>query len=160
MDQVLQVNVVTATFVLGSLIPLVVGLITKQWASSWVKAAANVLLSVAGGILAVVVQTKGSISIAELVNGVFITLTTGNILHVAVYKPLGLSEAVQNVAPALGIGESPDPAPFTPASETAPTGSFTVLGEVGAPHPALEQTEQSPSALLKKETKPPATKIK
>lgn len=156
MEQVLQVDVATVTFILGSLVPLAVGLIFKKYASSAVKTVGNVVLSVAAGVLAVIVQAKGSITVGQLLTGVYQVLLTGNILHLAVFKPLGITEKVQNLAPQAGIGSVAGTPEYPPTGDIpAPTGTFTVLGDAVDPVPlGLEGVAEAPIASNHRDTAP------
>src|SRR3954468_10440330 len=103
MEHVLQVDVASVSLILGAIVPFLVGLVTKKWASSGVKAVCNVVLSVAAGVLACIVQANGAVTLGQVTPAAFEALTASGVLYVSVYKPMGLTQKVQNLAPGVGL---------------------------------------------------------
>lgn len=105
MEKVLEVDVTTITFITGSIIPLVVGMLTKLKASSVVKAGVNIALSVVSGVCAVLIAHDGRLTWQTLVTGVFTTLVSSGLTYNNIWKPLGVAAKVQKLAPEAGIGK-------------------------------------------------------
>lgn len=86
----------------GTIVPLLVGLITKLDASAGIKAILNLGLTALGAALA----TSNQIGFAWkpfVVNfGVAWAISVGT--YYGFYKPTGTAETVANIAPEVGIG--------------------------------------------------------
>lgn len=141
MEHVLQVDVASVSLILGAIVPFLVGLVTKKWASSGVKAAANVVLSVAAGVLACIVQANGAVTLGQVTTAAFEALTASGVLYVSVYKPMGLTQKVQNLAPGVGLGKPvvPEPPLSSPSAITQAT--------TAAPSPTVPTTLAEAQAL-------------
>lgn len=109
MEHVLQIDVTVLAFISGTLIPLAVGLLTKLRASSQVKASLNLVLTVVAGLAAAFTQAHGSLSAGQVVTAVVTTYLASGVTYDHLWEPLGVAQAVQKVAPSLGIGAEVQP---------------------------------------------------
>lgn len=105
------IDVATISFVAGTLIPILVALVTRQSASPGIKAAVNLLLSiVAGALSAVVASATGEVATLEV--GSFVTSIgtawiTSIATHYGLLKPTGVTGTagvVQRNTANVGIG--------------------------------------------------------
>lgn len=99
----MDLNVQTLTMI-GWLIPLAVGVITKKWASGAVKAISNLALSAITGGIAVAVQADGHVTLTTWLVNIAVTFIQSIVAYYGLWKPSGVAPAVQNVAPGVGIG--------------------------------------------------------
>lgn len=127
MEKVLEVDVTVITFIMGSIIPLVVGMLTKLKASSAVKAVVNVGLSVVTGVCSVLIAHDGKLTWQTLVSGVFTTLFSSGFTYSHVWKPTGVVEKVQQIAPDSGVGK-PVESVETVEEKLAPGGATLLRG--------------------------------
>lgn len=107
------IDVATLSFLIGTIIPIAVALVTKQTARRGVKAAVNALLSIVAGVLSVYVsEAQGeiaSVDAAAFVTAVGAAWITSIATHYGLLKPTGITGgagAVQRATPQLGIGSS------------------------------------------------------
>lgn len=123
-NSVLQVDIAWVSFVAGSILPLVTGLVTKMDSSSKVKAVVNLVLTVIAGVLAAIIQAKGSITVGQILSAIFITFTGSGASYNHFWKPTGVAQKVQAIAPNTGIGKPIDTtARETPGEHPWPTGA-------------------------------------
>jgi hypothetical protein len=115
------IDVATLSFLIGTIIPIAVALVTKQTASRGIKAAVNALLSIAAGVLSVYVsEAQGeivSIDVAAFVTAVGAAWITSIATHYGLLKPTGITGGegiVQSATPNLGIGSSHSHQPPAP----------------------------------------------
>jgi hypothetical protein len=139
MEHVLQVDVVSVSILLGSVIPFIVGLVTKKYASSAVKVAANVVLCIAGAALATIVQADGAVTLGQLVTSAFAALTSSGVLYTSVYKPAGLTAKVQNIAPSAGLGKPVVPPLASTLVDATPETPVPVSNAITPPGPAARK---------------------
>lgn len=111
MEKVLEVDVTVITFIVGSVIPLIVGFLTKLKASSSVKAMANIVLSIIAGAGSVLIAAEGSITWKNLVTSVFTTLISSGLTYNNIWKPTGVAAKVSNIAPGTGLGAEVEKSP-------------------------------------------------
>lgn len=79
------------TFVIGTVLPMIVALVTNRFADSAVKAGVLVLLSVIGGALAQIQAAGGRFDLVETLTAVFMTFVTAVGLHFGLLKVVGLT---------------------------------------------------------------------
>lgn len=84
-------------------LPIVVGLVTKKVASPSVKSVALLVLSAANALVAQAVDNAGLLTEAALRTGLT-SLVVSIAMYYGVFKPTGVAEAAQNVAPNTGVG--------------------------------------------------------
>ena len=106
-----SVDVATLSFVSGTIIPVLVALVTRQTASPGLKASINFLLSIVAGFLsAFVAEAQGeivSIDVASFVSAVAMAWITSVATHYGLLKPVGVTGttgAIQTAIPG-GIGK-------------------------------------------------------
>lgn len=104
------------TFVVGAVIPLLVGVVTKARASSAVKGLANTFLSLLAGTIVVAIDHGLHVD-AHLGLGMFYAFVSSTVAYKTAWKPTGIAAAIQEATAQLGIGKevtSSPPAPPTP----------------------------------------------
>jgi hypothetical protein len=103
-NQVIQVDVTVLTFALGTVIPLLVGLVTKLTATAQLKSILNLVISVAAGVLAVWIQAGGTITLMMLATAAFTTYMASQVTYHGLWKPTGAVDAISAATPNLGLG--------------------------------------------------------
>lgn len=117
MDAVLMLDVQVLNMIAGSLIPLLVGLVVKMRAPSWLKATTNVALSAVAGGLAVAIAADGKIVLGTWLTSILLTFVTSASAYKGFYEPAGIAEKVQAKTAGFGIGPTfatPAPGPGWP----------------------------------------------
>lgn len=104
MEHALQVDVAVLTFLVGTVVPLVTGLVTKLRSSSRLKAMTNLVLSVLGGVGAWLINAEGKTTVGGLASAIVTTYLASGVSYQNLWKPTGAAQAVQEVAPESGIG--------------------------------------------------------
>jgi len=103
----IQVDVAALTFVAGTLIPVLVALVTKAHASAGVKAVVNALLSAIAGVATVAVAQEGRLDIGHVLVAIGVTWFTSVTTHFGLLKPIcvtGADGAIQQSTRRIGIG--------------------------------------------------------
>lgn len=130
---VLDLDVQTLNLVSGTVIPLLVGLVTKKVAAQGLKAVLNAALSAIAGALSVAIAANGHILLGAVVTSMLTTFIASTAVYYGVWKPTGVAGTVADVAPHFGLGTPP-----LPDMETEDVGDESVEAE---PQPVLEQGE-------------------
>lgn len=95
------------TLILGTLVPLVVGVLTKLNASSAIKSISMIVLN---AIVALITLSQVGDGSAVFTKEGFIAFATGLIASVAAYlgvwKPIGISGAINEKTAGFGIGKA------------------------------------------------------
>ena len=107
----IHLDVSTLQWLVYTVLPFVVDLITKRFADGRVKAGILTLLAAATVLLQEAIQESGDIHIANLIGKFVTALVTAYVTHTYVWKPLLLTGdrgAIQGAVP-VGIGRT-DPA--------------------------------------------------
>lgn len=95
----------TVSLIAGTVIPLVVGLITKLRASAGLKAVVALLLDVVVTVANLLVTRNGHIEVAEFVTFLAVTFLIHVGSYLGLWKPVGGGAAPGSVATAnVGIG--------------------------------------------------------
>lgn len=97
-----QLDPQVGSLLVGTVVPLLVGLLSKSRASSGLKAILNAVLSVLAG--ATVAAATGPVEIKTLVVGAISAWVTSVSTYYGLWKPSGVSTAVSNTAPGTGVG--------------------------------------------------------
>jgi hypothetical protein len=84
-------------------LPIIVGIVTKQLASSQLKSVALLFLSVLGVVVAQAIGGGGVFTSQMIVESV-ITFVIATASYYGVWKPTGVAETVQEKTSAQGIG--------------------------------------------------------
>lgn len=154
MPTVIELDVQTLNLVAGTVIPLLVGFVTKKVASQGLKAVLNALLSALAGAASIAIAASGHIVVGEVITSMITTFIASTAVYYGVWKPTGVAGTVADVAPKFGLGTPP-----LPDMETEDVGHESVEVE---PQPVLEQEEpadagdhQKPKATRKPRAKKP-----
>lgn len=99
----LTLDLATWAFLGGTIVPILVGLVTKLHASSAVKGLVNLVLSAVAGLIATAIATDGVLTKAAVVAG-FMALIASVGTYYGVLKPAGITGAVQRATANKGIG--------------------------------------------------------
>lgn len=103
--EAIQVDLSLLNFVVGFVIPLLVGLITKLRASSGLKASMNLALSVVGGAIVTVIEADGTIEDwKQFLTGIVMTWLISQTSYTGLWKPNGVSAKVQEATANTGLG--------------------------------------------------------
>ena len=89
----------------GTVVPILVGLVTKLNASSAVKGVVNLVLSTIAGLIATAIAGDGVLTQAAVV-AAFLALMTSVATYYGVLKPVGVTGAVQESTAGFGLGSS------------------------------------------------------
>lgn len=112
MNTVLQVDLVTLSFVAGSVVPLLVAVAAKLNASSSVKSVLNVVLSIVAGLVATMIEAGGSIELHKLLSAGITTYLASGVAYQNLWKPTGVTGSVQERTKGIGIGTVKDDAAY------------------------------------------------
>lgn len=94
----------TVTRLLGVLVPLLVAVITKRYASPGLKATLNVLSAAIVGSLGYMVAADGGYDLDGFVNSFLNTFIVGIATYYGVYKPTGVTGTVAKATEGFGLG--------------------------------------------------------
>ena len=100
----LTVDVAFAAILVGTVIPILVGIITKSSAASGLKAVGLLFLSVAGGVLATAVESNQGLIEKPTLIAAGVTFVTAVATYYGFLKPTGASPAVNNATAGFGVG--------------------------------------------------------
>lgn len=149
---VLQADINTVALMSGTILPLLTGVVTKEFASSRLKAVANLVLAIAAGVLSALTLHHGALTWDQIIAAVGQAYIASGITYNHFWKPTGISVAVQGKTATLGIGPAADPAPPAPlpAPEPPPAAAEQAVAEAPAEAPAAEappaQPQEGPNA--------------
>jgi hypothetical protein len=106
-----HIDAALLTLLLGTVIPILVALVTKVSASSRLKAILNLVLSVAAGVLTAFTQAGArGVTLYEILTLAGATFVTSGVVHTTLWKPTGVAAGAANVAPTVGLGAGvPEP---------------------------------------------------
>jgi len=104
MDQVVQVDVTMLTFLAGSLVPLLTGVLSKIDASSKVKSILNLGLSLVSGLLAYGLAHSGGFDLAGATTAMISTYLASGVSYQNLWKPTGAAPAIQEATANVGVG--------------------------------------------------------
>lgn len=103
----IEVDVAALTFVVGTLIPVLVALVTKAHASPGVKAVITALLSAVAGAASLAIAGEGKIDVAHVAVSIGVAWFTAITTHFGLLKPVGVTGAEGAVAQStrrIGVG--------------------------------------------------------
>lgn len=98
----------TLSKLLGLLVPLLVGVFTKRYASSGLKSAINIGGSAIVGSLSYLVAADGGYDVRGFINAALNTVIVSVAAYYGLYKPTGISDTVQAKTADFGVGPKPD----------------------------------------------------
>lgn len=99
-EYVMMLNLVS-----GSVVPFLVGLVTKELASSGLKGVLNAVLSAIAGVATVLLAGDGVAEVQELVNAGFVTFLSSIGTYYGIWKPTGAAQKVQRSTAKVGVGK-------------------------------------------------------
>lgn len=103
----IHADVAALTFVVGSLIPALVALVTKARASDGTKAVVNALLSAIAGVLSLAILSGGTFDLEHALIAVALTWFSSVAAHFGLLKPAGITGStgvIQARTRRVGIG--------------------------------------------------------
>lgn len=113
-------DITLISFIVGSLIPALTALVTKDESDVKIRTALNAVLATIAGVLTAWVAAP-STNFATLIFGGLATLVTTVATDVGLYHPLGLVKKLQSVFPHFGLGkEKTQPIVVTQPNENTP----------------------------------------
>lgn len=101
----LQADVGTLTIIFGTVLPIVVGVVTKKVASRALKAISLLFLSAVAGVVAQAIGDDGILTL-ESVRAAAVTFVTGAATYYGFWKPSSVAEMVQDATARIGIGSA------------------------------------------------------
>lgn len=105
-DSIITIETTLLAFLVGSIMPLFTALATKLRASSQVKAAVNLVLSLLGGVFAAFVASEGSLTVIEIATAAIATYLASGVSYHNLWKPLGTTQALQTSTADSGLGSN------------------------------------------------------
>lgn len=99
----LTLDLATWAFIGGTVVPILVGLLTKLRAPSWLKGLVNLVLSAAAGLIATAQVSDGVLTKTAIV-AAFLSLVASVGTYYGVLKPVGVTGAVQRATAQVGLG--------------------------------------------------------
>lgn len=100
----ITVDPIYLALVVGTFLPIVVGIVTKQWASSALKATVLAVLAVLSGFGEQAILDDGSFSIEPLVVSILTTAAIAWASYYGFWKPTTVAPKVQDATANVGIG--------------------------------------------------------
>jgi len=105
MDFTIHPDVQLLSMAVGLLLPLLTGIVVKLRADSGVKAVANAVLAAVTGIVATALQSPSEgIPVAETCYAILFAFVSSAASFHSIWRPTGISTAVQESTKTLGIG--------------------------------------------------------
>lgn len=99
----LTVDVAFLTILVGTALPILVGIVTKASASSKLKSTLLALFSAIGGVAVIAIEQDGLIEKDTLIAAA-VTFVTAAATYYGFWKPSGVAPAVQNRTADVGLG--------------------------------------------------------
>lgn len=111
----LQLDPLFLSFVGGVVIPMIVALVTKARAASWVKVVVNALLAAAAGGVATAVAADGKVVWEVWAMNMGVAWVTSLAAYLGVHAKLGTTQAIAEATAGVGVGPEVAPAEFDPS---------------------------------------------
>lgn len=102
-----QIDTATISILLGVVIPIVVGIVTKIDAAPGLKAVLNALLSAITGALNLVLTNEGALVWREFVTSIALAWLVSVATYYGLWKPTGVAGTVATATARVGIGSPP-----------------------------------------------------
>lgn len=99
----LTVDVGFLAILVGTALPILVGIVTKANASPKLKSTLLALFSAIGGVAVIAIEQDGLIQKDTLITS-FVTFITAAATYYGFWKPSGVAPAVQNSTANVGVG--------------------------------------------------------
>lgn len=95
-----KVDPLVLSFVVGSLLPLLVGFVTKLDTSTKVKTVLNLVLSVVGGVVAAFVANPDhTLTYLEIATAAIAVYLSSGVTYLTTWRKLGATQALQRTGP-------------------------------------------------------------
>lgn len=107
MDTVFSADVATLALLVGTFLPILVGIVTKELASSGLKATALAALSGVAGLINGAIVADGAFT-SEALYAAFTTWVVAVATYYGYWKPTGAAGAVASKTSDVGIGSASD----------------------------------------------------
>jgi len=104
MEQLVQVDVTVLNFVAGSLVPLLVAVLSKINASSSLKAALNLGLSILGGVASSLLLTDGETTFLGIATSAITVYLASGVTYQNLWKPTAVAPAIAEKTSGFGLG--------------------------------------------------------
>lgn len=101
--EIITLDLTTWAFLGGTVVPILVGLLTKLNAPSSLRGFVNLVLSAVAGLIATAIAQDGVLTQAAVVAG-FMALVASVGTYYGVLKPMGVTGAVQQATADFGLG--------------------------------------------------------
>ena len=99
----ITLDLATWAFLGGTIVPILVGILTKIDAHPGIKGFLNVVLSAVAGLVATAIAQDGVLTQAAIVAG-FMSFVASIGVYYGFLKPAGVTDAVQSSTSKVGIG--------------------------------------------------------
>lgn len=133
-DAVVTINAPYLSLLLGVVLPLLVGLVTKRITASGVQRALLLALSIVGGALVQIAQAGGSFRLGETLVNIAVAYFTAQTSYSAVLKPTGVADAFSRATDGIGVTIVADPAKVAALEGAVTTADAAVaVGEGDTP---------------------------
>lgn len=101
---VFLVDVAALSFVLGTIIPALVALLTKSGAHPGIKAVLNALLTAIAGVVSLAIIDEGQIVFSQALSSIAMVWFSSVATHYGLLRPTGVSRALASSTSNFGIG--------------------------------------------------------
>lgn len=100
----ITVDILTLTLIVGTIVPLVVALLTKSNASPAVKAVVNAVLAGVAGAGTALIEAHGGLRWQSVLIAAFSTYVVSGSSHAHLWKPTGVTATIAEATSRLGVG--------------------------------------------------------
>lgn len=107
----LNLDAASASRLIGLVVPLLVALLTRRWASDRLKSVLNVLSSAVLGSAVYLMAADGGYDLEGFFNSFLNTLVVSIVSYYGFYKPTGVAGSVAEKTEGFGLGSDRPPAP-------------------------------------------------
>lgn len=102
--ETLALDVHVLTLLSGTIVPILVGLVTKRFVDSSVKLGLNAALSAIAGGLTVAIAAEGKVDAADWLTGMLTAFGVSMATYHGFLKPTHIASAIERIAPDFGVG--------------------------------------------------------
>ncbi len=114
MIELVEVDVKALSFVLGTIIPVLVALLTKAGAHPGIKAVLNALLAAIAGVVSLAIASNGEIVVSAALSSIATVWFSSVATYYGLLKPTGTAGAVAESTKSFGLGSNGCVPPPTP----------------------------------------------
>ena len=108
----------------GTLIPVLVALVTKEVSSSGLKGAINALLAAASAVITEIYTSDAGLVLQEVVASGFTTYVVSIATYYGIWKPTKTTEKVQKKTSEFGLGRRVPTNPLPPGATDSPASKW------------------------------------